>query len=674
MAIPPLASTGIGSGLDVNAIVDKLMAIERRPLQALAQQQAAFKSKISAYGVVKSALSALQTAVKGLTSSGAFRGMGATISDSGLATLAAGSAAVAGSHSIEVTVLAQAHKIASTGFTSEADPVGTGTLTFTFGTWAAGTFTANASAAIGSVAIGAGQSSLAGVRDAVNAAKIGVTATIVDDGSTAGKRLVFTSSSGAAMSLKVGVADDDGNALDAAGLSQLAYDPAGTPGAARNLSQTVAAQNAALTIDGIAITKPTNVVADAIAGVTVTLNKINAGAPATITVSSDPKASASAVDAFVKSYNDLQKLLTTLTRYDPDQKAGSVLTGDVTARTIQSRLRSLAGGTIDGGATSGTEIASLSHIGIKSAVDGTLTLDSAKLTSLLASDPQGVERLFKALSTASDALVGYAGSSTKTQAGEYAVTVTQLATRGTLAGSAPAGLTITAGVNDTLTAVIDGISTTVTLTAQTYASADALAAEVAGRLNGSTALRNGGASVAVTASGGVLTVTSARYGSASNASFSGNAATTLVGAGATSTAGVDVAGTIAGVAATGSGKTLTAAAGTAADGLKLTIEGGALGARGTARFTRGIGAMFESLLEDLVDDDGLVASKTEGVQASVTTLDKRKVMLEARLERIEAAYRRQYITLDATIAQMSATSQYLTQQLANLPKPYDDGK
>jgi flagellar hook-associated protein 2 len=674
MAIPPLASTGIGSGLDVNGIVDKLMAIERRPLVALAQQQAAFKSKISAYGVVKGLLSALQAAVKGLTASGAFRGMGATISDSALATLAAGSGAVAGSHSIEVTALAQAHKIASLGFTSEADVVGSGTLTFTFGTWSAGTFTANASAATGTVTIGAGQSSLAGIRDAVNAAKAGVTATIVDDGTAAGKRLVFTSSSGAAMSLKVGVTDDDGNALDAAGLSQLAYDPAGTPGAGRNLSQTVAAQNAALTIDGIVITKPTNVISDAIAGVTITLSKTNVGTPATITVSSDPKASVSAVEAFVKSYNEAQKMLTSLTKYDAAEHEASILTGDATARTIQSRLRSLAGGTIGGASTSGGELASLSHIGIKSAVDGTLTLDSAKLSSLLASDPKGVERLFGALATASDALVGYAGSSAKTQAGEYAVTVTQLATRGTLVGASPAGLTITAGVNDTLTAVIDGISTTVTLAAQAYASADALAAEVAGRLNGSTALRNGGSSVAVTASGGVLSVTSARYGSASSASFSGTASTTLVGAGATETAGLDVAGTIAGVAATGSGKALTAAAGTAAEGLKLTVEGGALGARGTVRFTLGIGSMFETMLEDLVDDDGLVASKTEGVQASVVTLDKRKLVLEARLERIEAAFRRQYIALDSTIAQMFATSQYLTQQLANLPKPYDDRK
>ena len=671
MATPPLASTGIGSGLDVNAIVEKLMAVERRPLDALQAQQATFKSRISAYGALKSALSALQGTVRSLTG-GAFNAKSASLSDTSLGTLAAGASAVAGSHSIEVSTLAQAHRVASSGFTSEADAVGSGTLTFSFGTWSGTTFTPNASAATGVVTIGPGQSSLAGIRDAVNAAKVGVTASIVDDGSAAGKRLVFTSASGAAMSLKVGVGDDDGNALDSAGLSQLAYDPAATAGAGRNMTQTVQAQNATLTVDGIPISKPTNVVADAIAGVTLTLTKTNVGAPATITVSPDAKASIAAVEAFIKSYNDLQGLVTNLTKYDTTQQKGSVLTGDATVRTIQSRLRSLAGGSISGPLASASELASLSQVGIKSAVDGTLTLDSAKLTALLASDAQGVQRLFSALATSSDSLVTYSASTAKTQTGDYAVTVTQLASRGTLVGSAVAGLTITAGVNDTLTATIDGVSTTVTLTAGTYANAEALAAEVAGRLNGTTEIRNAGSSVAVTASGGVLTLTSNRLGSASNVALGGTAATNLVGAGAIATAGVDVAGTIGGIAATGAGKMLTAAVDSPADGLKVIVEGGALGARGSVRFTRGIGSMFESLLEGFVEDDGLVDAKSDGVQASVATLDKRKIQLEARLELIEAAYRRQYMALDATIARMSATSEYLTQQLANLPKPYSD--
>ena len=84
--------------------------------------------------------------------------------------------------------------------------------------------------------------------------------------------------------------------------------------------------------------------------------------------------------------------------------------------------------------------------------------------------------------------------------------------------------------------------------------------------------------------------------------------------------------------------------------------------------------MFETMLNDLVDDDGIVDAKTEGVQASVTSLDKRKAVLEERMERIEAAYRRQYVTLDSTVSQLFATSQYLAQQLANLPKPYDPNR
>jgi flagellar hook-associated protein 2 len=475
------------------------------------------------------------------------------------------------------------------------------------------------------------------------------------------------------MSLKVTVADDDGNTLDAAGLSQLAYDPAGTAGAGRNMEQKVAAQNAALTIDGIAITKSGNVVADAIQGVTLTLSKTNVGTPATLTVAASAEAGAKAVDAFVKAYNDVHKTIGSMTRYDTATRKGSVLTGDATVRAVQSKLRAIVGGAIAGGSGAAGEIATLAQVGIKTAADGTLTLHSAKLNAVLASDPASVQRLFAAVGTASDSLVGYAGATDKTQVGEYSVEVTQLATRGTLVGSAAAGLSITAGVNDTLTATIDGATFTVTIAAGVYADADALAAEVAGRINGAQAMKNAGNSVSVSSSGGVLTLTSARYGSTSSITMSGAAAATLLGAAPVSTLGLDVAGTIGGVAALGAGKTLTGATGSPAEGLRINVDGGIIGARGTLRFSQGIGALLDAALADLVEDDGLVDAKTEGVQRSLDQLDKRKDALEARLERVEEAYRKQYVALDAQISQMSTLSSYLAQQLANLPKPYDDG-
>jgi flagellar hook-associated protein 2 len=283
-----------------------------------------------------------------------------------------------------------------------------------------------------------------------------------------------------------------------------------------------------------------------------------------------------------------------------------------------------------------------------------------------------VERLLAALGTATDPLVGVAGSSPKTQVGDYAVTVTQLATRGTLAGSAPATLSIVAGVNDTITALVDGVSATVTLAAGTYADASALAAEVAGKLNGAPALRSASASVAVSAAGGVLTFTSARYGSASAVALSGNGANALVGGAPVAVAGLDVAGTINGAAASGSGRFLAGATGTAVEGLRLEITGGAVGARGTVRFTEGIASRLDRLVTQLLASDGVVATKTEGVQATLKLLDQRKTALEARLERVEAAYLRQYRALDATVATLSAQSTYLAQQLANLPKIGED--
>jgi flagellar hook-associated protein 2 len=474
------------------------------------------------------------------------------------------------------------------------------------------------------------------------------------------------------MSMKVDVADDDGNALDAAGLSQLAYDPAGAAGAGRNMTEKTVAQDATLRVDGIDVSSRTNVVADALEGVTLTLAKANPGAPATLELAAGTKDGLAAMEAFVKAYNDVQKTIAGLTKYDAANNKASVLTGDATVRAIQQQLRALVGGAVPGlGSAPGT-LATLAEAGAKTAADGTLALDTAKFTALLKSNATGVERLFAALGTASDPLVTFAGAGAKTTVGDYPVAVTQLATRATLVGSAPANLTIVAGVNDTLSAVVDGIAVTVTLGAGTYASASALAAEVAGRLNGAAAVRNGNAGVAVTANGGVLTLTSSRYGSASQVTLSGTAAAALVGAAPVATAGLDVAGTIGGVAAIGSGQTLAGATGSPAEGLKLTIAGGATGARGSVSYTEGLAAQLDRLIARLTGSDGVVAAKTEGVQASIKLLDRRKAALEDRLERVEAAYLRQYQALDSTLATLSAQSAYLAQQLATLPKIQQD--
>lgn len=669
---PTLTSPGIGSGLDVSGIVDKLMAVERAPLDQLGKAETAVQSKISAYGTLRSSLSALQAAVKALTTPAAFRSMTAQLANTALGTATTGDGAVAGSYRLEVTQLAQSQKLASAGFASVSDVVGSGSLTFTFGTFAAGAFTPSGTAGARTVAIPAGADSLAAVRDAVNAANIGVTASIVNDGSAAGQRLVFSSaSSGAANSLRVTASDDDGTNTDASGLSRLAFDPAAAAGSGRNMTETVVAQDALLTVDGVAIRSSTNAVKDAIAGVTLNLASASPGTPTTVTIAQSAGPAGAAVSAFVKAYNDVQATITSLTKYNAATKTPSVLTGDGTVRAVQTQLRSLIGGTITGASAT---LNTLSLVGIKSTTDGQLTMDSAKFNAALAADPRAVERLFAAAGSATDALVGYAGSTAKTVAGTYDVAVTQLATRGTLVGSAAAGLTITAGVDDALTATVDGHTVSVTLAAGTYASAAALAADVASRVNGALAQAGAGSSVAVAETAGVMTLTSALYGSGSAVALSGAAAATLVGAAPTATGGLDVAGSIGGVPGAGSGQSLTGATGSPAEGLKLAITGGVLGARGTVSYARGAGYALDQVLTTLLAATGAVQTRTDGLQGSITDMDKRKDVLQARLDRVQAAYLRQFNALDTQLAQLSAMSTYLAQQLANLPKIGDNSK
>lgn len=659
-----LSSPGIGSGLDVNGIVSQLMAAERQPLTALIKQEAVYTQKLSAFGQVRGALASFQGALQDLGSGSKFQALSATASDATVLSASASGTATPGSYQIEVSQLAQQQKLASSGYATTDAVVGSGTLTIQFGTYDSGlnSFTANADKATKSIAIDPANNTLAGIRDAINAANAGVTATIVNDGSTAGNRLVLTSAdSGAANSLKISVTDDDGNGLDGSGLSALAYNPTAAAGSGKNLGQVAAAQDALLKIDGIAVKQSTNTVKNAIDGVTLNLVQTNVGKALTLTVSRDIKTVTDAVQAFVNAYNNANGTLKKLTAFNGPGAQNGILLGDSTARTIQTQMRGLLNTSVD----SGGALTTLSQIGVSFGSDGTLSLDSAKLNTAINTNFDGIAALFAKAGKTTDSLVSYSASTSKTQPGSYAVSVSQLATRGTTQGSQAASLTVTAGVNDQLNLTVDGQIVSVTLAAATYASADALAAEIQSKVNGATGASG---SVLLSQTGGVLRITSARYGSASQAAVTGgNGLASLLGAAPVITGGTDVAGIINGVAATGSGKTLTGAAGNASEGLGLFIAGGALGARGTVTFSHGYAFQLGQYLDTVLGNDGSLKARTNGIDNSIKSLDQRQAQLEARLTQIEKRYRAQFTALDAMLSGMNRTSTFLTQQLASLP-------
>ncbi|MGB2832681.1 MAG: flagellar filament capping protein FliD [Methylotenera sp.] len=444
----PISSAGIGSGLDVNSIVSGLMAVERQPLAAVTKQKTGYESKISAYGTMKSALSTFQTAISALSNPTKFNAQTVTSGDAKVFTATANGKATNGDYGVTVNQLAKAQKLTMAGVPNTTDVIGTGTLTISFGTFTAATttpvalasFTANAAKTDITVAINSSNNTLSGVRDAINATNSSVSATIVNDGTS--NRLVITSKdTGAVNSLKIAVADDDGNALDASGLSQLAYDPLASTGSGKNMTQMQAAKNALLEIDGIAITKPSNVITDAIEGVTLNLLGTSAGNSVSLGIATDKDKIKESVTGFVDAYNKLDDTLRSLTKYDETGRSSGALLGDSTARSVIGQVKAVMTKAI----FTGNTIDSLSQIGVSFQRTGKLALDATKLSSAIDTHFNDLATLFTTTAKTSDALVTYSGSTTKTQAGTYAVNVTQLGsdtlnTVGTINGVAASGI------------------------------------------------------------------------------------------------------------------------------------------------------------------------------------------------------------------------------------------
>lgn len=381
------------SGIDVQTLVSQLMTVERQPINRLSKQESSYQAKLSAYGTVKSAVSTFQAAVQKLNSTDSFQVLKATPADTSILTATAASSAVAGTYSVEISSLAQSQQLVAAGQASSTATIGGGTtttLSFDFGTISGGSFNAVSGTYTGAsfasngggvktVTIDNTNNTLEGIRNAINAANIGVSATIVNDGSASPYRLVLSSNtSGASNSMSISVSGD------AAISSLISNDPTGT----QNLSQTVTAQNANLKVNGIAVTKSSNTVTDAIQGVTLNLSKTTTSAT-TLTVSKDSSATTASAESLVKAYNDLYNVLKGVSAYDPVTKIGGALQGDSSIRSMLSQLRTILSTSVSGGSYS-----MLAEVGITTQAGGTLKLDSTKFTAAVNSNQTDVTNLF----------------------------------------------------------------------------------------------------------------------------------------------------------------------------------------------------------------------------------------------------------------------------------------
>jgi flagellar hook-associated protein 2 len=172
--------------------------------------------------------------------------------------------------------------------------------------------------------------------------------------------------------------------------------------------------------------------------------------------------------------------------------------------------------------------------------------------------------------------------------------------------------------------------------------------------------------VAVTETGGVLSIKSLRYGSDSTVTVTETGTAALMFNPVSTNPGVDVAGLINGATATGTGRTLTGGAGDASEGLRVDITGGATGDRGKVTYSKGYAAQFNELSTRLLDTDGPFTSRTNGLNESIKSITKSREDMLARLATTEKRFRAQFTALDRTLSGMQQTSSYLAQQLSQI--------
>lgn len=369
---------GLGNGLDFGQVVDQLVKVARLPVDRLADKKASLNSKSTDYATLSTKLVMLQSAADKLRLSTSFDRTGTSVSDSTALSAAGSSTATAGTYSIRITQLAQSHqltnKAAKAVAATSTDIVGgtSGTFTFRVGNGADQTVT------LGSTA------TLDDLRTAVNDLGAGVTASIINTGSdtTPAYRLVLTAAStGAANGVTI-VSDDTDLDLD---------NSSGTGG----VDTLQAAQDATVVVgdpnqNPVTLTRSSNVVSDAIPGVTLTLLKTTGSSTVQVGVSRDVAAVKANITALATAYNDVVKFINERNTYDTATKKGGIFFNEPTVRGVLTQLRTALSSSVAGLSS----VSTAGEIGFKTERDGTVTIDDAKLDTALASSYSAVKNLF----------------------------------------------------------------------------------------------------------------------------------------------------------------------------------------------------------------------------------------------------------------------------------------
>lgn len=374
--------SGLGSGIDFSIIRDAILDQRARPVTQMQSRVSDYNSRIDSLKQLNTALAALTTASEAMTSRDLGTGRSASSSDSSVLTASAAGTASLASYDINVARLATNLAQASRSFSGADQPVlfgGATTATFELRKGGAATGTV--------ITIDSGNNTLAGLRDAINAANTGVTASIVDvSGDGTGHQLVLNSKdSGAAGRVELVETTATGTLAD---LNIRSLNPP---------DGDFAKLDSQVTINGLTISRATNSISDAIGGVTLNLKKIGAS---TVGVGQSTDIE-NKLRGFITAYNAIQEAIASQYKKDGSNRPTGVLAGDTTLRSVQRQLRDATNSLAS---ANGGSFEALSDLGISKSETGMLTLDPAAFAEKLKNNPDSVKAF---LYGATDAQEGF---------------------------------------------------------------------------------------------------------------------------------------------------------------------------------------------------------------------------------------------------------------------------
>lgn len=404
-----LSTPGIGSGLDIKGMVEGLVKADLMPLQLKHDKKLnSVTMELSAFGQLKSAISSFQTTLNTLSLASKFNKMNCLLSEPGYISASLTGQADEGIYQLQVQQLAQSQSLASGYFANSSTSVGSGSITINFGTYSNSntTFTPNAAVSPLTLNINAGNDSLTAVRDAINAANGGVTASIVQD--SLGSRLTLTSTE-----------TGENYAMQITGsLTSLNYDPTTNNTA---LTQTMAAQNCLVKINGLVLNESSNQIENALAGINLDVQQADPSKTITLTVKKDVDHVKGLINDFVKKYNDFMKFLTNLTGFDMETRKKGILQGDNKLRELKTNLYNLATTPL----TATGPIQSLADLGITSDKHGLLEIDSEMLEKVIDNNYPYIANLFAKKISATDPNIKINSLDTEVASGAYDVILSE---------------------------------------------------------------------------------------------------------------------------------------------------------------------------------------------------------------------------------------------------------